>query len=88
MRLCLAVLAVCLSTVFAAPSLDRELDTHWQQWKDWHGRKYHEVSFHYVCVCIQFLKIIIILFCDSLHFILVEGRRMEANGLGEEPEKD
>lgn len=47
MRLCLVVLAVCLSAVFAAPSLDRELDSHWQQWKDWHSKNYHEVSFIY-----------------------------------------
>lgn len=44
MRLCLAVLAVCLSTVSAAPTVDRELDGHWQQWKEWHNKDYHEVS--------------------------------------------
>lgn len=47
MRLCLAVLAVCLSIVFAAPSLDRELDSHWQEWKEWHKKEYHVVSFFF-----------------------------------------
>eukprot|EP00064_Thunnus_orientalis_P019845 superscaffoldBa00005152_g19975 len=38
----LAVLAVCLSAVFSAPSLDPQLDDHWDLWKSWHSKKYHE----------------------------------------------
>lgn len=38
-----AVLALCLSAVLSAPSLDPQLDQHWELWKDWHGKKYHEV---------------------------------------------
>ncbi|XP_017288596.1 procathepsin L [Kryptolebias marmoratus] len=36
------VLTVCLSAVLSAPSLDPQLDQHWDQWKSWHQRKYHE----------------------------------------------
>uniref|UniRef100_A0A4W4E3F4 Cathepsin La n=1 Tax=Electrophorus electricus TaxID=8005 RepID=A0A4W4E3F4_ELEEL len=39
---CLAVFAMCFSAAFAAPRLDRELDPHWEQWKGWHNKMYHE----------------------------------------------
>lgn len=44
MRVYLAVFTLCLSAVFAAPTLDKQLDDHWEQWKNWHSKKYHEVS--------------------------------------------
>ncbi|KAL7834655.1 hypothetical protein SRHO_G00289020 [Serrasalmus rhombeus] len=37
-----SVLALCLSTTFTAPSLDRQLDAHWQLWKSWNSKNYHE----------------------------------------------
>lgn len=87
MRLCLAVLAVCLSTVSAAPTVDRELDGHWQQWKEWHNKDYHEVSALFVPKHLLFLTF---MFCGLTWSLPlpVEGRRMAANGLGEELEKD
>lgn len=39
----LLVLTVCLGTALSAPSLDPQLDDHWDLWKNWHSRKYHEV---------------------------------------------
>lgn len=44
MRVYLAAFTLCLSAVFAAPTLDKQLDDHWEQWKNWHSKKYHEVS--------------------------------------------
>ncbi|KAA8592499.1 hypothetical protein FQN60_017954 [Etheostoma spectabile] len=38
----LAVLVVCLGAAFSAPNLDRQLDDHWDLWKSWHSKKYHE----------------------------------------------
>ncbi|XP_034072559.1 cathepsin La [Gymnodraco acuticeps] len=38
----LAVLAVCLSATLSAPSLDPRLDNHWNLWKNWHSKSYHE----------------------------------------------
>lgn len=50
----LAVLAVCLSAALSAPSLDPQLDEHWELWKDWHTRKYHEVTFWlFLCQAVQ-----------------------------------
>ncbi|XP_053726086.1 cathepsin La [Synchiropus splendidus] len=40
--LLLAILAVGLSTAASAPPLDPELDDHWDMWKSWHSKKYHE----------------------------------------------
>ncbi|KAI2664464.1 Procathepsin L [Labeo rohita] len=42
MRVYLAAFTLCLSAVFAAPTLDQQLDDHWEQWKSWHSKKYHE----------------------------------------------
>uniref|UniRef100_A0AAZ1XTP8 Cathepsin La n=1 Tax=Oreochromis aureus TaxID=47969 RepID=A0AAZ1XTP8_OREAU len=42
MKLLLAVLAVGLSSVLSAPHLDPQLDEHWNLWKSWHTKKYHE----------------------------------------------
>uniref|UniRef100_A0A3Q4M895 Zgc:174153 n=1 Tax=Neolamprologus brichardi TaxID=32507 RepID=A0A3Q4M895_NEOBR len=42
MKLLLAVLAVGLSSVLSAPHLDPQLDEHWNLWKSWHAKKYHE----------------------------------------------
>lgn len=39
----LAVVALCLSAALSAPSLDPQLDDHWELWKSWHSKKYHEV---------------------------------------------
>uniref|UniRef100_A0A3P8SM43 Zgc:174153 n=1 Tax=Amphiprion percula TaxID=161767 RepID=A0A3P8SM43_AMPPE len=36
------VLVVCLSSALSAPSLDPQLDDHWDLWKSWHSKKYHE----------------------------------------------
>lgn len=43
MRMYLALFTLCLGAVFAAPSFDKQLDEHWEQWRSWHGKKYHEV---------------------------------------------
>lgn len=43
MKLLLAALAVGLSSVLSAPHLDPQLDEHWNLWKSWHAKKYHEV---------------------------------------------
>lgn len=37
------VLALCVTAALSAPSLDPQLDQHWDLWKDWHSKKYHEV---------------------------------------------
>lgn len=39
------VLALCVTAALSAPSLDPQLDQHWDLWKDWHSKKYHEVLF-------------------------------------------
>ncbi|CAG08188.1 unnamed protein product, partial [Tetraodon nigroviridis] len=36
------VLALCLSAALSAPSLDPQLDQHWELWKGWHSKQYHE----------------------------------------------
>lgn len=38
-----AVFTLCLGAVLAAPSFDRELDQHWDLWKSFHTKQYHEV---------------------------------------------
>lgn len=38
-----ALLALCLSAAAAAPSLDPQLDEHWDLWKSWHSKQYHKV---------------------------------------------
>ncbi|CAH2294283.1 cathepsin L1 [Pelobates cultripes] len=35
-----SIVAVCLTAVCAAPSMDPELDSHWQLWKSWHAKSY------------------------------------------------
>uniref|UniRef100_A0A672SG85 Cathepsin L1-like n=1 Tax=Sinocyclocheilus grahami TaxID=75366 RepID=A0A672SG85_SINGR len=42
MRVYLVAFTLFLSAVFAAPTLDKQLDDHWEQWKNWHSKKYHE----------------------------------------------
>uniref|UniRef100_A0A3Q2R1L2 Cystein proteinase inhibitor protein salarin n=1 Tax=Fundulus heteroclitus TaxID=8078 RepID=A0A3Q2R1L2_FUNHE len=38
-----AVLTLCLSSaVLSAPSLDPQLDQHWNLWKSWHSKNYHQ----------------------------------------------
>lgn len=44
MSLCLTALSLCLGLAFGAPRVDPELDGHWQLWKSWHNKDYHEVS--------------------------------------------
>lgn len=44
MSLCLTALSLCLGLAFGAPRADPELDGHWQLWKSWHNKDYHEVS--------------------------------------------
>ncbi len=39
-----SLLTLCLSAVFAAPSLNQQLDDHWHLWKSWHEKNYHEVG--------------------------------------------
>uniref|UniRef100_A0A8C6TN67 Cathepsin propeptide inhibitor domain-containing protein n=1 Tax=Neogobius melanostomus TaxID=47308 RepID=A0A8C6TN67_9GOBI len=38
----LAVFVVCLASALSAPSIDPQLDEHWDQWKSWHVKLYHE----------------------------------------------
>lgn len=40
----LTAFCLCLGVVLGAPRLDPELDGHWQLWKSWHKKDYHEVS--------------------------------------------
>lgn len=47
----LAVLALCLTSVISAPSLDPQLDDHWDLWKSWHTKTYHEVMSCFYCCC-------------------------------------
>ncbi|XP_062984644.1 procathepsin L-like [Elgaria multicarinata webbii] len=42
MKFYLCILALSLEACFAAPGLDPALDDHWQLWKTWHGKEYHE----------------------------------------------
>ncbi|XP_052411998.1 procathepsin L-like [Carassius gibelio] len=43
MMLFASLLTLCLSAVFAAPSLNLlQSDSHWHLWKSWHGKNYHE----------------------------------------------
>ncbi|XP_054843622.1 procathepsin L [Eublepharis macularius] len=42
MKLYLCLLALSWSASFAAPGLNPALDDHWQMWKTWHSKKYHE----------------------------------------------
>ncbi|KAM9392449.1 cathepsin La [Pholidichthys leucotaenia] len=42
MKLLLALLALGLTSVLSAPSLDPQLDQHWDLWKSWHSKNYHE----------------------------------------------
>ncbi|NXD43802.1 CATL1 protein, partial [Copsychus sechellarum] len=37
-----AALCLCLGVVLGAPGLDPELDDHWELWKSWHKKDYHE----------------------------------------------
>uniref|UniRef100_A0A4W4FVT2 Cathepsin La n=1 Tax=Electrophorus electricus TaxID=8005 RepID=A0A4W4FVT2_ELEEL len=39
-----SVLTVCMGTGTTAPSLDWQLDDHWQFWKSCHNKNYHEVE--------------------------------------------
>uniref|UniRef100_A0A3B5PU01 Cathepsin L n=1 Tax=Xiphophorus maculatus TaxID=8083 RepID=A0A3B5PU01_XIPMA len=38
----LVVLMLSLSAVLPAPTVDFQLDEHWNLWKSWHNKKYHE----------------------------------------------
>ncbi|XP_060091433.1 procathepsin L [Heteronotia binoei] len=42
MNLYLCLLALTWSACLAAPGLDPSLDDHWQMWKTWHKKEYHE----------------------------------------------
>lgn len=84
----LVVLAVCLSAALSAPSLDPQLDEHWNLWKSWHTKKYHEV------MCFSFLSIKMLHSdkftkikskCVCFFCFFVEGGGLEENGVGEEP---
>lgn len=44
MDLRLAALSLCLGLAWGAPRGDPDLDGHWQLWKSWHNKDYHEVS--------------------------------------------
>lgn len=43
MNVGLALLSLCLGLASAAPRIDPDLDGHWQLWKSWHSKDYHEV---------------------------------------------
>ncbi|CAL8249111.1 unnamed protein product [Merluccius merluccius] len=38
----LAVVTLCLGVALSAPASDPELNQHWDLWKGWHGKVYHE----------------------------------------------
>ncbi|XP_077570643.1 cathepsin La [Stigmatopora nigra] len=38
----LITLALCLSAAASAPNLDPQLDDHWDLWKSWHSKQYHQ----------------------------------------------
>ncbi|XP_029019475.1 cathepsin La [Betta splendens] len=40
--LLVAAVAVCLNAALSAPALDAQLDQHWQLWKNWHKKDYHQ----------------------------------------------
>ncbi len=82
MRVYLAAFTLCLSAVFAAPTLDKQLDDHWEQWKNWHSKKYHEVS---VKIYINKLKKEQEVELSVISFN-TEGGGVEANGMGEKLE--
>ncbi|NWU48257.1 CATL1 protein, partial [Dromas ardeola] len=42
MNLCLTVLCLSLGLAFGAPRTDPDLDDHWELWKSWHNKNYHE----------------------------------------------
>ncbi|XP_044302643.1 procathepsin L-like isoform X2 [Varanus komodoensis] len=42
MNFYLCILALSVEACFAAPSLDPALNDHWQLWKTWHGKAYHD----------------------------------------------
>ncbi|KAJ7404091.1 cathepsin L1-like isoform X3 [Willisornis vidua] len=42
MSLFLTALCLCLGLALGAPRLDPDLDGHWQLWKSWHNKDYHE----------------------------------------------
>lgn len=44
MNLHLCLLSLCLGLSSAAPRMDPDLTSHWQLWKSWHLKNYHEVS--------------------------------------------
>ncbi|NXI60357.1 CATL1 protein, partial [Chloroceryle aenea] len=42
MSLCLTTLCLCLGLAASAPRADHDLDSHWQLWKSWHKKEYHQ----------------------------------------------
>ncbi|XP_068166105.1 cathepsin La [Antennarius striatus] len=38
----LVVLALCLAAALSTPVRDSDLDEHWDLWKSWHSKEYHE----------------------------------------------
>lgn len=56
MNLCLTTLYLCLGLALGAPRIDSELDSHWQLWKSWHNKDYHEVSAGHTCSARQVLS--------------------------------
>lgn len=78
----MAAFTLCLSAVFAAPTLDKQLDDHWEQWKNWHSKQYHEVS---VKMYMNKLKKEQEVELSVISFN-TEGGGVEANGLGEKLE--
>lgn len=90
----LAVLAVCLSASLSAPTLDPQLNDHWNLWKSWHSKKYHEVEYCFLFFMLTSLSDLPILMKGLIVFFplcllfLVEGGGVEEDGLGEELEED
>lgn len=83
----LALLAVCLGAALSAPALDPQLDEHWNLWKGWHSKKYHEVTIY------RELLRLWVSSCGNkgqslICVVVVERGGLEENDLGEEPEED
>lgn len=95
-----SLLTLCLSAVFAAPSLNQQLDDHWHLWKSWHEKNYHEVgSIESVAEHKSIFNTIEKQHHDSLYTELLfqwlpfllsssERRGLEENGVGEELEEN
>lgn len=92
-----SLLTLCMSAVFAAPSLDQKLDDHWHLWKNYHGKNYHEVGSILELVArhqLQHKGNAMHVFIHKFYFAMAEisasseRRGLEENGVGEELQKN